>query len=318
MRVASRRVHMMGTFIDLQVEAASPEPLIDDAVAQLRVFERRCSANDPSSELGQVNAEAGQRSVSVHPDLFKLIAVGVEHSLAEDSLLNIAIGPLVQLWRIGFHDARVPGQDEIEQALTVTDPSSIELDSKRQSVFLRKPGMKIDLGALAKGYFADRIVGLWQDRGANSGLINLGGNVLTFGQSPHQDDGLWRVGLRHPLHPDPQVLGALTLPAQSVVTSGVYQRTLKVGGRTFHHLMDPRTGYPIDTDVISLTIVSARSFDGEIWTTRLFGQSVVKILREVEQRPHLQAVAITEDLRLYASGTLRNCLTLQHTSSTGR
>ena len=307
MRVGTARVHLMGTVIDLQVEAEDPRPVLDDAVARLRVYEHRFSANDPASELGALNRAAGRTPVAVHPHLFELISTGLEHSRAAGSMLNIAIGPLVQLWRIGFTDARVPNQDEIDAALAVCDPADIDLDEGSRRVFLRRPGARLDLGALAKGYIADLLVEQLARQPVRSALVNLGGNVLTHGPSPHQDDGRWRVGLRHPVHPE-GVLGHLTIQHGSVVTSGVYQRTMEQDGRVFHHILDPRTGYPVQTEVTSLTVVSARSLDGEIWTSRLFGQPLAAIVQAVQARPGCEAIVIREDLGLYASGGLRDHL----------
>ncbi|MDJ1370489.1 FAD:protein FMN transferase [Gulosibacter molinativorax] len=294
----------MGTIIELQVEAESTREILTEAVRRLRVYEHRFSANDPSSELGAINRDAGLRAVAVHSELFELIALGVEHSLPADSMLDIAIGPLVQLWRIGFADARVPTPSEISEALARIDPSKIDLDEGKGQVFLRQPGMKLDLGAIAKGYIADRLVDYFREQEVTSAFINLGGNVLTYGHSPRQDDGRWRIGLRHPQHPDDQLAGYLSVAQQSVVTSGVYRRTLNRNGRSFHHILDPATGYPIETNVASLTIVSPQSVDGEIWTSRLFGRPAPDILAAIGAEPGLAAVVITDGLRVYASGDL--------------
>lgn len=310
MAVESTRVSLMGTVIEVQVEADAPRRLLEDAVRLLHVYEHRFSANDPDSELGELNRAAGHDPVRVHPQLFELIALGTEHSLAPGSMLNIAIGPVVQLWRIGFSDANVPSQERIAAALELTDPRLIELDDATREVRLAREGMRIDLGALAKGHIADLLIAHLRTEGATSAFINLGGNVLTFGRSPRQEDGRWRIGLRHPRHPDDQMVGALAVDGGSVVTSGIYRRQLQQGGRTFHHLMDPGTGHPVQTDVASLTIASSRSVDGEIWTGRLFGRPVQQILQATQAMPGLSAVVITDDLRLYASPELRDTLTL--------
>lgn len=308
--VEEARVHRMGTVIDLRVEGKNARQLLAEAVDRLGVYEHRFSANDPSSELGELNRAAGKQPVAVHPQLFELIALGVEHSLARRSMLNIAIGPLVQLWRIGFPDARVPDPAQIEAALELCDPAGIDLDEDSGRVYLRRVGMKLDLGAIAKGYIADLVVGFLRAEGVRSALINLGGNVLTYGRSPGQSDGRWRVGLRHPAHPDDQLAGFLVVDDGSVVTSGVYQRKLQRDGKVFHHLLDPATGYPIDTEVTSLTVVSDRSVDGEIWTSRLFGRPVREILQTLASEAGHSGVVITEDLGVFSSAGLRDRLVI--------
>lgn len=150
MELSSRSERLMGTTITVSIFHPQAEQILAQCFEQLRLYEHRFSANDATSELMEVNHQAGIAPVSVHPDLFELIALGTQHSQATNSHLNIAIGPLVQTWRIGFSDAKRPSQEEIDQALSKIDPKQIQLNTKNQSVFLKRLGMKIDLGALAK------------------------------------------------------------------------------------------------------------------------------------------------------------------------
>ncbi|MBP2623242.1 thiamine biosynthesis protein ApbE [Streptococcus oricebi] len=300
--LVSGSISLMGTTITVSLLADDAEALLAQVMELLKVYEQRFSANDDQSELMKVNHEAGKNWVFVHPELFELIALGKSHSLAPASHLNITIGPLVQTWRIGFSDARVPKDQEIKDALSLTDPSFIELDFKNQGVYLAKPGMKIDLGALAKGYIADRIADFLRKKGVSSALINLGGNVLTLGIN-EESKRPWRIGIQNPQETRGHHLALLNIQNQSVVTSGVYERSLTDQGETYHHILDRKTGYPLKTKLTSLTIVSDKSVDGEIWTTRLFGQEPAAILKAVEAQEGLEAFIITENNHyFYSSG----------------
>lgn len=293
----------MGTVIDLLIEHESADLLLDEVVVRLKEYEQRFSANDPHSELMAVNRNAGIRPVAVHPQLFQLIAIGKQHSCSPDSNLNIAIGPLVQTWRIGFGDARVPTAEEIERLLELTDPHRLLLNEAEQSVYLSQPGMKIDLGALAKGYIADLVVAYLRSRGVESALVNLGGNVVGIGPAPHRERNYWKIGIQNPLLARNQYVAAMKIANQSVVTSGIYERSLESAGKTYHHILDPRTGYPVTTDVASLTVVSDQSLDGEIWTTRLYGKSSREILHCLEQVQGIEGLVITkEEEILYSKG----------------
>ena len=250
----------------------------------------------------EVNRKAGIEPVKVHPDLFSLIALGTRHSQAQGSHLNIAIGALVQTWRIGFSDARKPDKGEIEQTLKIIDPHQICLDPDHQTVFLKRKGMKIDLGALAKGFSADLLASYLRSQGIEQALIDLGGNILTLGLNPvsHRP---WRIGIQNPQLPRGEHLLVLSVTDKSVVTSGTYVRHLDVDGQSFHHILDPQTGYPVETDLASLTIISDRSVDGEIWTTRLFGEEPTDILKIVETLPGIDAILVYQSGRLaYTSG----------------
>ena len=188
MQLTNRRVRLMGTVIDVSIYHKEPEPLLDQVEALLHTYNKRFSANDDSSELMKINKAAGLHPVTVHPELFELISLGKWHSCQPGSHLNIAIGPLIQTWRIGFSDAKLPLPEEIRPLLDIINPNAILLSEETQSVFLKEKGMKIDLGALAKGYIADRIADFLKAEKVTSALINLGGNVLTFGPALHNPD----------------------------------------------------------------------------------------------------------------------------------
>ena len=298
-----RTLHLMGTVIRLWVQHPSGEDLLDQAEERLRTFEQRFSANSETSELMKINQQAGLASVKVDEELFELIKIGKEQSLISDSALNIAIGPLVQAWRIGFADARQPSPKEIQALLPLIDPAEIQLDEKKRSVYLNRKGMALDLGALAKGYFADKIMAELKKAGAEAAFIDLGGNVLTYGAPPQRADGCWRIGIQNPFLPRGNYVAVVKAQNESVVTSGIYERKFDWQGQSYHHIFDSRTGYPIQTDLASLTIVSKESLDGELWTTRLFGKNAQDVLIELNQMEEIDGLVITTDQRMaYSEG----------------
>ena len=138
MQLTNRRVHLMGTVIDVSIYHKQPEPLLDQVEALLNLYNKRFSANDDSSELMKINKAAGLHPVKIHPELFELISLGKWHSCQPGSHLNIAIGPLIQTWRIGFSDARLPFPEEITLLLDIINPNAIVLSEENQSVFLSK------------------------------------------------------------------------------------------------------------------------------------------------------------------------------------
>ena len=284
---------------DAQAERTA-EQLLDDVFELLNIYNQRFSANDANSELMQVNHAAGKHPVSIDPELFELIQIGKEQSLLPTSHLNIAIGPLVQTWRIGFSDARIPNNTEVAHALSLTDPQLIELDSLSCTVFLAKRGMKLDLGCLAKGYIADKIAEYLKTQHVTSALINLGGNIKTIGTNVLTGKP-WRIGIQDPQQPRDTNLAVLPIRSQSVVTSGTYERNLQVNEHTYHHILDRDTGYPVDTQLASITIISDNSLDGEIWTTRLYGEKPNQLLARVEQEKGIEALIVTTDNRVYYS-----------------
>ena len=308
MQEAVRQVRLMGTIITLTIYHADSEALLEEAEARLRDYEKRFSAHAADSDLMRVNQQAGLQAVTVATDMFELIRIGKEMSLASDGALNIAIGPLMKLWHIGFEDAQVPKQAKIDQALQLIDPRRIQLDAASQTVYLEVAGMELDLGAVAKGYFADLLKSFFVEQGVEAGIINLGGNVLTIGNSPKNPLGTWNIGIQNPEAPRGDLLALAQVRDQSVVTSGIYERKLVVDGQEYHHIFDSRTGYPVANEIASVTIVSDKSIDGELWTTVLFVHSPERALALIEATPGIEALIITKDLQQYPSTGMRDIL----------
>ncbi|WP_244244727.1 FAD:protein FMN transferase [Marinilactibacillus kalidii] len=307
MYMEQKTVRMMGTIIEIQIQHESASQLVQEVIALLSMYERRFSANDANSELMKVNLNAGKQAVIVHPELYELIEIGKEHSCASDSLMNIAIGPLVQTWRIGFDDAKVPSDDDVQDLLRKTDPEKIRLNPENGSIFLEETGMLIDLGALAKGYIADRIVQYLKAQGVKTALINLGGNLVGIGPGDDDERTSFKIGIQDPNQSRQHYQAVLDVVDQSVVTSGIYIRKLENQQRTYHHILDPKTGYPVETDVASLTIRSTKSVDGEIWTTRLFGKCASDVIQTLNGVPGVEGLVITKsgDV-LYAMNNVLN------------
>lgn len=304
MRLTTKRVHLMGTFIEISIYHHSPSTIFNDVEKQLLKDNHCFSANDDTSELMAINKAAGVHEVKVSDNLFNLIAIGKDLSLQEHSQLNIAIGPLVKLWNIGFPNAHVPSNNKISKLLALTNPHDIKLDKDQKTVFLTKKGMSIDLGALAKGFIADHLVSLLKENEVTSGVVNLGGNVRTFGPALHHPDHLWRIGIRNPngLSNDNALI--LTLRDKSVVTSGIYERYLKHDNQHYHHILDKKTGYPIKTPMHSLSIISETSLEGDCLTSMLFGQNHEVLKQKVTENKSIDLVSIGHSKQITMTHTL--------------
>ena len=308
MQEVKKEIQLMGTVISLWIGGSRAETAVSQAIHKLFQYNQIFSANDLTSDLMILNQKAHLEPVPANEDLFKLIQTGQKQSLAHPSQLNIAIGPLVKLWQIGFTDARKPSQKEIDQALGKSNPAEIQLNPIQQTVHFNQSDMEIDLGALAKGYITDRLIDFFKDQGLNFAVVNLGGNIRTFGPAPHHQDQLWRIGLQDPQKSRHQHKLILKFKDKSIVTSGTYERIFQHQGKGYHHILDPQTGYPIQSRLHSLSIISDLSIDGEIWTSRLFGLPIEIILKEINQRPELEGIAIDYDGKLYFSNQLSTYL----------
>ena len=296
-------IYLMGTKISLYIKGEETELLAEKAEEMLIRYNEIFSANSDHSQLGMIKKMAGIAPQKVDEELYELIKTGKKHSLNENSFLNIAIGPLIKLWRIGFTEAHVPDKESIEKVLELLNPELIQLDEENKTVFLQKKGMEIDLGAIAKGYFADKVMEFFKDHGAFSAMVDMGGNVLVHGDSP-SDGSDWNVGIQNPFLPRGNAAALVKIRNQSVVTSGIYERVLEKEGSKYHHIFNSKTGYPMESNIASLTVVADRSLDCDIYTTELFGLDAVSIIRKMNNMKDLGAVVITLDGKLACTENL--------------
>lgn len=300
----AKRYLALGTIIDLVLYGTADEEPLDAAFKLIQHYEALFTVNRSDSEILRVNHAAGVNPIQVSSATYALTRMAVLKS-REHFGFNAAIGPLVELWHIGFPDARLPRADEINQVMKHIDPEKISLDDQKQTIFLTQKGMALDLGGIAKGYIADRIQDFWHALGFSSGLINLGGNLLLMGEAPHQTDKKWRVGLRNPLNQSRKRIAQIITPASSVVTSGISERQFEQAGKVYHHILDPMTGYPHENDIASITVFSKASIDGELETTRLFfGEHPQKDW--LWNPDHLAAVYVTSEKEIQLMGLSEN------------
>ncbi|MFV0264299.1 MAG: FAD:protein FMN transferase [Kluyvera sp.] len=297
-RVYSYSAVLMGSPILLKL-FAHDEALAARVFRLIKQYEDLLTVNRAQSQVMDINRAAGQHAVTVSSPVYALIKCAKAASELPESAFNLAIGPLVKRWRIGFKGDSVPPVDEIAHLLTLTHPEQVILNDAEESVFLAQPGMEIDLGAIAKGYIADRVRDFLRKEGVEQGLINLGGNVQTLGTP----EGGWSIGLKKPFSTAGAMIGMLDVENKSVVTSGVYERFFEQNGQLYHHILDPRTGYPLDNELDSVTIVSTHSIDGDIWTTLMYGMGVEKGCAALRARPDIEAIFVTKTKEVVLSSS---------------
>lgn len=289
---------MMGSPILLKLFEHN-ETLATQVFRLIKQQENMLTVNRCPSEVMNINQAAGKHAVSVSQPVFDLIALAKQVSMQPECCFNFAIGPLVKRWKIGFQGNCIPPATELQACLALTHPQDIVLDAASRSVFLLKTGMEIDLGAIAKGYIADCVQRFLRQQGIGSALINLGGNVQTLGTPAGET--AWTIGLKKPFADADALIGVISVVNKSVVTSGIYERFFEYEGRCYHHILDPTSGYPLDNELLSVTIVSDRSIDGDIYTTVLYGLGVERSTEYLAQHPDIEAIFVTRDNQVICS-----------------
>ncbi|XTZ40185.1 FAD:protein FMN transferase [Salmonella enterica] len=308
-RVYSYSAVLMGSPILLKL-FSHDEALASRVFGLIKHYEDLFTVNRTPSQVMDINQAAGLHPVRVSRPVFELIKCARAASMLKESAFNLAIGPLVKLWRIGFQGNSVPPARDIAAKLCLTRPQDVILDDDASTVFLTQPGMEIDLGAIAKGYIADRVRDFLHQQGVSDGLINLGGNVQTLG-TPQEE---WSIGLKKPFAEADALLGTIMLTNKSVVTSGIYERYFEQDGKRWHHILDPRSGYPLNNELDSVTIISSDSLDGDIWTTLIFGAGVEKGRELLRHRQDIEAIFVTKNRDIILSSQRQFRFTLQDES----
>jgi thiamine biosynthesis lipoprotein len=230
-----------------------------------------------------------------------MIKKSIEYSKLSDGAFDITVGPLVDLWKIGTKDARIPSPEEIKNTLPLVGYEKMEVDESQGTVMLEKPGMVIDLGGIAKGYAADEVVNIMKKHDIKSALINLGGsNVYTIGKKT--DGSIWRIGLQHPRkNQGGGFLGIIGESNKAVSTSGDYERYFIVDNKRYHHILNPKTGYPADNGVISDSIITDNSMDADAMSTVVFVLGPEKGMEFIKSLSGAEGIIATSDYKLMVS-----------------
>lgn len=302
---------LMGTYVQMRIYDDGKEAALKPAFKRVKELADKITVNQEGSEIDAVNKEAGVKPVKVTDDMFFLLKEAYKYSQDSKGGFDMAIGPITSMWRIGFPDARKPTQNEIDQALKLVNYHEVEFNDENKTVFLKEKGMKLDLGAIAKGYITDEVVKVLKENDVTTAIIDLGGNVYVMGHSPRgnqKED--WTVGIQDPNQARNVVLGSVPESNMSLVTSGIYERYLEADGKTYHHLFNPKTGYPFDNDIAGVTIVSKKSIDGDGLSTAVFSMGVKEGLKYVEGLKDTEAIFVTRDDKVYVTAGLKDIFEL--------
>lgn len=265
--------YVLGTVCTVNLFEDGSEELYQDIFEALNAIDNKFSVNKEYSEISKVNQSAGSiNAVNVSQEVFEVMTVAKKIARATENSFNPALGTLIKLWGIGTDSARIPSDDEIEEALKHCDPDSIILSEVDGSFKIQILDAKtqIDLGAIVKGYASDCIAELLEKRNVKKAIIDLGGNIYVFGNKSENPDDMWRVGIRNPIDPDAQPVEIVSLKSGSVVTSGNYERFFEKDGKRYHHILDSRTGRPAETDLASVSVISDKSIYCDALATAFF------------------------------------------------
>lgn len=286
----------MDTVMDFTIYGESG--LIDQSESLITSLESLVSVTDADSELYAINQTG---SGMLTEEASSLMEQALEICRRTDGALDLSIYPIVRAWGFTAGSYQVPNEAEIQALLPLVDYRKIQYDAADGDVTL-PVGMKIDLGSVAKGYAGQLVAQMLREHGVQSALLNLGGNVQTVGTKP--DGSPWQIGIKDPQGEDAMMV--LSVEDQAVVTSGGYERYFEQDGQTYWHIMDPSTGHPADSGLISVTIVGDEGVVCDGLSTALFVMGLEKAADLWAQSGDFEAMFVTASGEVYITEGLRD------------
>lgn len=282
---------LLHTVITISLYDSADYDLLRQCFALIDQYEHLLSRTLEDTEIYRLNhSEAGRLTVSVRTR--ELVELSLSYGALTHGALDISIAPISELWDFVSGANHVPSKEEITARLPLVDYRKVSVEGND---IVLAPGMQLELGAVAKGFIADRVKEFLKEQGVSSAVIDLGGNVLLLGEKP--DGAAFRVGIQKPFENRNSVVVAISeLRDVSMVSSGIYERYFTGEDGTFyHHILDPQTGYPCGNDLLQVTIVSPDSVTGDALSTSCFALGLTEGLALINSLENVYAVFLTAD-----------------------
>lgn len=305
---------MMDTVISLKAYGPNAKAAVDESFKKVDELDKIASPTIATSDVSKINAAAGKEYVKVHPEIIKMIKTSIKYSKLSGGAWDITMGPIINLWGIGTDKQRLPLDSEIKAKLPLVGYNNISINEADNSVVLQKQGMAIDLGGIAKGFTAGEVLKIYNKYGIKKGLISLGGSSI-YAIGTNAENNPWSVGIKHPRSEDSQnYLGIVKISNQALSTSGDNERYFIKDGKRYHHIMNPTTGYPADTGVMSDTIVVDSSVPdsnmlADILTTTVFVLGPEKGIQFASNIPGVSCEVTTTDNKIYTTKGFKEKIT---------
>ena len=303
----SRSDFLLNTFVTVTLYDSEDEAILDGCLELCSHYEELLSRTKEDSEIFRLNhREPGTREMEVSAETAEVIERGLYYSRLSGGAFDITVEPLSSLWDFTAAEPELPDLEMIRENLPKVGYERVSVSGN--TIVFADDETRIDLGAIAKGYIADKMKEYLLEQGVESAIINLGGNVLCvggYGEEP------FRIGIQRPYADRSETVGVLEIRDLSAVSSGVYERHFEKDGVNYHHILDPKTGYPYENGLTAVTIVSEKSVDGDGLSTTCFSLGLERGMELLNSLEHVWAVFITDDGELHYSDGMEQWLARQ-------
>jgi thiamine biosynthesis lipoprotein len=295
-------------FTSPALDAVAVRRAFDDALAEIRRLETLMTTWRPDSEVSRINEAAGKAPVKVGPETFEVIRESLHTSEISEGTFDITFESLHGVWKFDEDlDPHPPKEADVKARLPLVDWHRVKIDAAAQTVMIEKPGVRISLGGIAKGYAVDKAAAVLGASGLSSFYVQAGGDLFTKGKKPDGSD--WVAGIRDPRGPADKYFAVLPVSDHAFSTAGDYERSYVIGGKRYHHIIDPRTGYPA-TASRSVTIWAPTALLADAIDDAVFILGPKKGMELVESIADCGAVIVDAKNNLWVSKRLKERLRL--------
>ncbi|MFR5601342.1 MAG: FAD:protein FMN transferase [Lachnospiraceae bacterium] len=293
----SKQEFLLDTFVSVTLYDTEDQTILDGAMELCRDYENLLSKTIETSEVYAMNHRGDQTSMEVSPETAQLLEKALYYSELSGGAFDVTIEPLSSLWDFTGDSNEIPSEAVLEEQAAKVDYHNMKVEGN--TVTFLSPDTTVELGAIAKGFIADKMKEYLISQGVESAIINLGGNVLCIGEKPGGQP--FKVGLQKPFEERNETAAIMDIRDMSVVSSGVYERHFVVDGVNYHHILDPKTGYPYQNGLTGVTIISPMSVDGDGLSTVCFSLGLEKGLELLNSLDGIYGAFITEDGEIHYS-----------------
>lgn len=296
---------LMDTLVQMKAYGENAEIAVEESMNRIAEIENLMSKTVEESDIYKLNNNP-KKEIEISQDSREVLKKSLYYAELTEGDFDPTIGALVSLWGIGSRDAAVPQETEIEQALNDVGYRNLKINNN--SAKISQTGVKIDLGGIAKGYAAEEVKKIVKKHGVKNAFINLGGNVLVIGSKV--DGSAWKIGIQDPREGRGNVMAIIDAVDKTIVTSGNYERYFEENGKLYHHILDPKTGYPAENNLLSVSIISKNSFDADALSTAVYVMGLERGMNFIEKLAEVDVMIITESLNVYLSSGLEEIVNI--------